>query len=429
MWSDTSVIYQIYPLGAFGAPFVNDGKKEHRLLKIENYLDQLVELGIDCVLLNPLFLSSTHGYDTIDYKMVDNRLGDNDDLKRVINLLHDHHIRVIFDAVFNHCSRDFFAFKEVRKNKESNYRYWFNIDLNGNNQYNDGFSYECWEGNTDLVKFNLDNWDVRHYLLDIVDYWMDEFKVDGLRLDVAYCLNREFLKWLHGRVKYRDPDFFLLGETLHGDYNLIMNEEMLDSVTNYEAYKGLYSSFNTGNFFEILYSFNRQFGKDPWCLYTGKHLVNFVDNHDVDRIASKLEDQKHLPLIYTMLFTMPGIPCIYYGSEWGIEGKKNYNDTSLRPNIEELKSSELTVLIQKLIKIKHQYSCLSYGDYTQIYLNNKQCVYQRKDNKDTLLIAINMENKEAKIDLKGNYLDLLTNQNIEINGILEPYAYKILKLK
>lgn len=433
MWTNKSVFYQIYPLGAFDCPFENDGQLHHRLLTAENYMQDLKQLGIDCVLFNPLFQSHTHGYDTIDYKQVDVRLGTNEDLTSVIDQLHRNGIRVILDAVFNHVGRGFFAFQDVIEHRENSpYADWFYLNFWDNNNYDDHFSYQNWEGNNNLVKLNLQNRDVVDYLLSVVDFWKDQFHIDGLRLDVAYCLDRDFLKILRSHCKIMDPDFFLLGETLHGDYNQWVNDEMLDSCTNYECYKGLYSSFNSLNLFEILHSFHRQFGKEPWCLYRGKQLFSFVDNHDVERIASRLQDPDHLPLIYTMLMSMPGIPCIYYGSEWGIQGKKNWNDTELRPAIDHLSWNELTDHIQKLIQIKHEHSALWECDYEQIALTNKQCIYQMKSEEETLWICINLDHEPFTfhVDLCQTANDLLTDSSVSIDHSIsmDPVSSMILKL-
>ena len=433
MWTNKSVFYQIYPLGAFDCPFENDGQLHHRLLTAENYMQDLKQLGIDCVLFNPLFQSHTHGYDTIDYKQVDVRLGTNEDLTSVIDQLHRNGIRVILDAVFNHVGRGFFAFQDVIEHRENSpYADWFYLNFWDNNNYDDHFSYQNWEGNNNLVKLNLQNRDVVDYLLSVVDFWKDQFHIDGLRLDVAYCLDRDFLKILRSHCKIMDPDFFLLGETLHGDYNQWVNDEMLDSCTNYECYKGLYSSFNSLNLFEILHSFHRQFGKEPWCLYRGKQLFSFVDNHDVERIASRLQDPDHLPLIYTMLMSMPGIPCIYYGSEWGIQGKKNWNDTELRPAVDHLSWNELTDHIQKLIQIKHEHSALWECDYEQIALTNKQCIYQMKSEEETLWICINLDHEPFTfhVELCQTANDLLTDASVLIDHSIsmDPVSSMILKL-
>lgn len=423
MWFESSVFYQIYPLGACGAPFENDHQLVHRLERLDGWIEDLGKLGIDCVLLNPVFDSISHGYDTTDYFTVDPRLGDNEDLTRFVGKCHEHGIKVILDGVFNHVGRQFAPFLDViEKRENSPYLYWFMIDLNGNDRYDDGLSYQDWEGNDNLVKLNLDNQEVIDYLFSAVKYWIDTFGIDGLRLDVAYCLSSNFLRQLHNYAKSLRPDFFLMGETLHGDYNQWVNEEMLDSCTNYECYKGLYSSFNTRNFFEILYSFNRQFGNEQWCLYRGKHLFNFVDNHDVERIASILDEKIDLPLIYTMLFTMPGIPCLYYGSEWGIEGKKNWNDTELRPEIETLNWNELTDHIQKLIEIHHTHSALIDGNYGQVALTNTACIYARENEEECVWTCININEGPVRLQVPfdGEMIDLLHDNAVyEIHGEVE----------
>ena len=153
------------------------------------------------------------------------------------------------------------------------------------------------------------------YLLDSVKFWIDEWDIDGLRLDVAYMVDRDFLKTLRYHTSQWKADFPLIGEMIGGDYNAIMNDEMCHSVTNYECRKGIYSALNSDNLFEIVHSLKRQFGPEQWCLYRGKHLLSFVDNHDVDRVASIMSDKKKLPIAYGFVFSMPGVPMVYYGSE------------------------------------------------------------------------------------------------------------------
>ena len=315
-------VYHIYPLGFCGCPKTNDYSEntENRLKKIEDAIPHIKEMGFNAIYFGPVFQSVAHGYDTVDYTKIDSRLGTNADFAALCKKLHENGIKIILDGVFNHVGRDFTKFVEVR-NGNNSYRDWFHIN-DGNSCYNDGFWYEGWEGNYDLVKLNLRNEDVIQHIFSAIKGWVDEFDIDGLRLDVAYCLDHDFIRRLREFCDSLKPDFFLVGETLHGDYNQIMNDAMLHSVTNYECYKGLYSSFNSMNMFEINHSLLRQFGPEQWTLYKGKHLLSFVDNHDVTRVASILTNEKHLPLIYAIAFGMPGIPCVYYGSEWGEKAKK-----------------------------------------------------------------------------------------------------------
>ena len=246
MWAYESVFYQIYPLGFCGAPFENDGVCEHRILKVINWIDHMNRLGVNAVYFSPLFESDTHGYNTRDYRKLDVRLGTNEDFKKVCSALHESGIRVVLDGVFNHVGRGFGPFQDVLKNREASpYVSWFyRIAFDGDSPYHDGLWYEGWEGNYDLVKLNLHNEDVIRYLLDSVKFWVDEFGIDGLRLDVAYSLDEGFVRRLRSFTDGLKEDFFLVGEMLHGDYNRLMNDQMLHSATNYECYKGLYSSFN-----------------------------------------------------------------------------------------------------------------------------------------------------------------------------------------
>lgn len=391
MWAYESVFYQIYPLGFCGAPFENDGVLTSRIRKVEEWIPHMRELGINAIYFSPLFESDTHGYNTRDYRTLDVRLGTNEDFKEVCAKLHEAGIKIVLDGVFNHVGRGFFGFQDVLKNREnSRYVSWFHLDFNGNSSYNDGLWYEGWEGNYDLVKLNLCNEEVVQYLLDSVTFWVQEFGIDGLRLDVAYCLNHDFVKRLRRHCDSLKEEFFLVGEMLHGDYKTLVNDEMLHSATNYECYKGLYSSFNCKNMFEINHSLLRQFGPENWTLYKGKHLLTFVDNHDVVRVASVLGNEKHLPLIYALAFGMPGIPCVYYGSEWGAKGNKNYNDTELRPCFAAPERNELTELIAKLACIKKESKALNYGGFRSVVLTNEQCVFERASDEETVLVAINL---------------------------------------
>lgn len=428
MWAYESIFYQIYPLGFCGAPFENDGILEHRLQKINDWIPHMKKLGINAIYFSPLFESDTHGYNTRDYRMVDKRLGTNDDLKEVVQTLHENGIRVILDGVFNHVGRGFWAFQDVLQNCEnSSYKNWFVLDFQGNSTYNDGLWYEGWEGNYDLVKLNLGNEEVVVHILESVEYWIKEFDIDGLRLDVAYCLSPEFAKRLRSFCESKKQDFFLVGEMLHGDYNRLMADDMLHSATNYECYKGLHSSFNSLNMFEIIHSLLRQFGSEHWTLYQNKHLLSFVDNHDVTRVASILHDEKHLPLIYAMAFGMPGIPCVYYGSEWGAKAQKSEGDPALRACFEQPMWNALAEWIAKLSEAKKNSNALQYGSFRSIVLNNKNCIFERKTDTERVLVAINADNTEfvAHFDAGcGRAIDLITGKEHDFGGgsELPPYS-------
>lgn len=435
MWAYESVFYQIYPLGFCGAPFENDGKQESRILKVIDWIPHIEKLGANAIYFSPVFESDTHGYNTRDYTKIDCRLGTNEDFKLVCDKLHAAGIKVVLDGVFNHVGRGFWAFQDVLANREgSRYRDWFHIDFGGNSNYNDGLWYEGWEGNYDLVKLNLRNEEVIQHIFSAVKGWIDEFDIDGLRLDVAYCLDHDFLRRLRQHVDGLKDDFFIVGETLHGDYNQWMNDAMCNSVTNYECYKGLFSSFNSMNMFEICHSLARQFGPENWTLYKGKHLLSFVDNHDVSRIASNLNNEKHLPLIYALAFGMPGIPCVYYGSEWGAKANKSEGDPALRACFEKPEFNELSEYIAKLAKAKKGSKALNYGNFRNVVLTNHQCIFERACDGERVLVAINASDQPytAHFDAGcGMAEDLISGQPHDFGGgsELSPYSAAYWKME
>ncbi len=428
MWLDKAVIYQIYPLGLCGAPAENDGVLEHRILQVGRWAQHIKALGADTVLFNPLFESDRHGYDTRDMTKVDCRLGTNQDFAQVCQTLHQAGLRVMLDGVFNHVGRGFWAFRDVCEKKwDSPYKGWFHLSFDGNTQFNDGFWYEGWEGHNELVKLNLQNPAVVQYIFDAIRSWVKEFDIDGLRLDVAYSLAPDFLKQLRSFTASLKPDFVLMGEVLHGDYNRWMNDEMCHSVTNYECYKGLYSSFNSMNIFEIGHSLARQFGPEPWTLYKGKHLLAFLDNHDVERIASILQNKQHLYPAYGLLFGMPGTPAVYYGSEWGIEGRKSDGDAALRPAVETPQENQLTHWIAQLAAARKQSKALCCGSYRNVLLTNHQIIFERCFEDERVLVAVNASGEEfvAHFDAQaGRATDLITGQLHDFGGgsHLPPYS-------
>lgn len=434
MWFNESVIYQIYPFGFCGAPDLNDGIPEHRILKVIDYIPHLVKMNIDSVYFCPVFESSAHGYDTADFSKIDVRLGSNEDFKLVCQKLHENGIKVILDGVFNHVGRDFFAFKDVKEHKwDSQYKDWFHINFDGNSNYNDGFWYEGWEGHFELVKLNLYNPAVKQHIFDRVSEWIDYFDIDGLRLDVAYMLNRQFMRELRGLCQSKKTNFFLAGEMIHGNYNDIVNSEMLHSATNYECFKGIYSSFNSMNMFEIGHSLRNRFGKEDWCMYKNLQLVSFVDNHDVTRIASNLVNNNHIIPAYGILMAMPGIPCIYYGSEWGIKGRKEDGDKALRPETPMPVYNDISDFVSKAVKIHKENKSLCYGTFEILHMTNKQIVFERSFEGERIIVMVNADENEYTAHYNANAgcgTDLLTDKHFDFGAgsKMPPYSVQYVKI-
>jgi glycosidase len=407
-WTTDSIFYHIYPLGLCGAPARNDftSAPVPRLEKIYEWIPHLRELNVNALYLGPLFESTAHGYDTADYFHVDRRLGTDETLANLVRELHRNGIKVILDGVFNHVGRDFWAFRDLRQNGEaSRFRDWFQgVDFSARSPFGDAFRYEGWNGNFDLVKLNPHSSEVRDHLFHAIRSWVQDFEIDGLRLDVADCLDPQFMRDLSAFCRSINPDFWLMGEVVHGDYNKWANPAMLDSVTNYESYKGLYSSLADKNYFEIAYSLKRQFGQGG--MYRDLALYNFADNHDVNRVASSLKNPQHLYPLYCLLFTMPGIPSIYYGSEWGLEGTRTQaDDRALRPalSLDQLRGASpqpnLPAVLARLASIRLNTSALRHGDYKEVFVASEQFAFSRSMENETVIVLLNAATADVPFDI------------------------------
>lgn len=421
-WYDRAVFYHIYPLGLCGSSKENTGVAEHHFDKLREWARHAKKMNFTAIYIGPLFESVGHGYETTDYKKVDCRIGTNEEFKEYVSFCHELGIKVIVDGVFNHVGREFFAFQDVKEKREASpYCSWFcNLNFGGNNEYSDGFSYENWGGYNLLVKLNQQNPEVQQYLFDVIRFWVSEFDVDGIRLDAADVLDFDFMKAMRNVANEVKKEFWLMGEVIHGDYSRWANDETLHSVTNYELHKGLFSGHNDHNYFEIAHSIKRL---NDIC--KGRRLYTFLDNHDVARIASKLTNKSHLPLVTLLLYTVYGIPSVYYGSEFGIEGAKEQgSDWNLRPALDledyadAYETNELTALCMKLGELKKDYAELTDGAYQELYLTNRQFAFGRILGDTECITALNCDDEEAtfEIPLCGSALkaiDLLEDSHTE----------------
>lgn len=432
-WYDEAVFYHIYPLGMADAPKENSyGEPVHRLNKLIPWIQHIKDIGCNAIYIGPLFESVGHGYETTDYKKLDSRLGDNEDLKNYVAKCHEAGIKVIFDGVFNHTGRDFFAFRDIKEKRESSqYRDWYcNVNFSGNNEYNDGFSYDNWGGYNLLVKLNQRNPAVKDYICDVIRFWVKEFDVDGIRLDAADVLDFDFMKALRNVANEVKPDFWLMGEVIHGDYSRWVNEGTLHSVTNYQLHKALYSGHNDHNYFEIAHTVKRLYemgGSNP----NGFRLYNFVDNHDVERIYTKLTNKAHYVPVHILLYTLPGIPSIYYGSEFGMEGKKEkFSDASLRPALayedykDSLENNSFTRLIAALGRTRQDSKALCYGDFKELLLMNRQYAFSRTFDDECAVVTVNNDDSDYVMTLpvsgcQTEYIGALSGQRVSVvNGTI-----------
>lgn len=434
LWYEDAVVYHLYALSLARAPFQNDYSiLSHKCDEIEKWIPHIKGMGFNTVLLSPVLKARTHGYDVTDYFEIDNRIGTNDEFKSLVKRFHENGIRVMLDSVFNHCGRDFFAFQQLR-NTNREYADWFSgIDFNRQSPMGDNFSYDTWSGYYELPKFNLRNNTVKNFLFEAVRFWIDYFDIDGMRLDAANVLDFDFMADLRRFTEERKPDFWLMGEVVGGDYAQWVNSSTLHSVTNYILYKSLFSSHNDNNLFELSY-----------CLKTsvpnnGLPLYNFLDNHDQPRIASNVTNPVYLNTLYTLLFTLPGIPSVYYGSEWGIQGvKENDSDWSLRPYIDIDKKSSystwLTEHISKLILIRQREKALKYGNYHHISLEyQRPFIFLRTYENERIYIIVNINAHDEVVGINAHssngFWDLLNEEHISNSAHIQLKAHSARILK
>ena len=437
-WSANAVFYHIYVPSLARAPLLNDYcSQSHALPEIEKWLPHIKGLGCNAVLFSPVMKSRTHGYDVTDYHCIDNRIGTNSEFRALVKLFHESGVRVVLDSVFNHCGRDFFAFSELQKGNRD-YEGWFSgVDYGRQSPLGDPFVYDTWSGHFELPKFNLRNEAVRRYLIDAAAGWIDAFDIDGMRLDAANELDFGFMRELRLAATAKKADFWLMGEVVHGDYARWVNADCLHSVTNYIIYKSLISSHNDNNLNEL--AFNQQNAVPSH----GLPLYNFLDNHDQPRIAGNVKNPALLGNLYALLFTLPGIPSIYYGSEWGIQGRKeNDSDQPLRPYIDiedpPIDAPWLEGFIRRLASMRQEQAALRLGSYRQVFLEyRKPLVFARQYEDECVYVAVNIGGGQECVDLarehRGSFLDLLSDELIQEGSAhaipVAPYSTRIVITK
>lgn len=318
------------PLGFVGAPIRPDASHAgviHRLQRVEQWLDHLLELGLNGLLLGPVFASSTHGYDTIDYLKIDPRLGDERDLLRLLDAAHTRGIRVLLDGVFNHVGRGHPAFQAVERGGPSAPEAdLFRIHWDG---WRLGYPIDAdvFEGHSHLVALNHAAPAAEHLVADVMMYWLDR-GIDGWRLDAAYAVPDAFWARVLPRVRQRHPEAWFLGEVIHGDYAHIVIDSTIDSLTQYELWQGISHAISDKNLHELAHAIRRHNGMLATFV---PHT--FVGNHDVTRIASAVTPA-HLPHALALLFTLAGTPSVYAGDEYGYQAVKEHahgGDDAIRP--------------------------------------------------------------------------------------------------
>ncbi len=384
MWADHAIWWQVYPLGFTGADAVAQPGVVHRLGRLENWLDYAIDLGCSGLLLGPVFASETHGYDTVDHFRIDPRLGDDADFDRLVAAAKDRGLRIALDGVFNHVARSFDAPPE-----------WFRRGADG--------SLDTFEGHGQLVALDHSQPAVAQYVREVLSHWLAR-GVDAWRLDVAYAVPAEFWRSVLPREQY--PEAWFFGEVIHGDYAGYVAESGLDSVTQYELWKAIWSSLNDGNFFELAYAL----GRHDELLDTFVPQT-FVGNHDVTRIATRLDDERHLGHALAILFAVGGVPSIYAGDEQAFRGLKEDRaggDDAIRPEFPDT-PAELAAfgrptyrLHQRLIGVRRRNAWLTRGRTKVEHLTNRTIALRSTgDGVVLLLLNISDEAQEFPVSSAG----------------------------
>jgi glycosidase len=433
-WADHAIWWQVYPLGFLGAEasaLPPDAPPVPRLRALEPWLDYLIELGCNGFALGPIFASETHGYDTTDYYRIDPRLGTEDDLRWLIDTCHERGIRVLLDGVFNHVGRSFGPFRDVISNGQSSpYKDWFRIDWNA--QGPDGFGYANFEGHSHLVALNHHTPAVVDYVSGVMNRWLD-FGVDGWRLDAAYAVPLAFWRQVSDRVHAAHPEAWLVGEVIHGDYAAFVRDGGLDSTTQYELWKAIRSSLNDCNFFELW-----------WTLARNNDLartfapMTFAGNHDVTRLASAIRDERYLPHALVALFTVAGIPSIYYGDEQGFRGIKEareHGDDAIRQAFPggpgDLASFGWPTfrLHQELICVRRRHPWLVRAQTNRLHLATEQLAYEsRGPGGESLIVLLNLADIPFAFEPRGAVREVLARSAPADSLVLpiEPHGWAIL---
>ncbi len=402
-WIDDAIWWHVFPLGFVGAepeatlstPVV------HRLPHLHTWLDYAAELGVTGLALGPIFAASTHGYDTIDHFRIDPRLGDDADFGALVEAARARGLRILLDGVFNHVGRAHPAFQEVlHHGPQAERANWFKLSWPRGTAPGTEPDYACFEGHRQLVTLNHNEPQVADHIASVMNHWLAR-GADGWRLDAAYAVPRHFWANVLPRVRAEHPDTYIVGEVIHGDYAGIVRDTGMDAVTQYELWKAIWSALNDRNLFELAHALERHNGYlDPFLPLT------FVGNHDVTRIASRLNDERHLPHALAILFTCGGTPSIYAGDEQAFRGVKEERaggDDAIRPAFPPTPASlapyglPIYRLHQSLLALRRRHPWLHRTCSRKVHLTNEQLVLTMTEGPQRLLLALNLADEAATL--------------------------------
>jgi cyclomaltodextrinase len=427
-WVEHAIWWHVYPLGFVGAEKeapASGTPVSHRLSHLCSWLDYAVDLGVSGLALGPIFASETHGYDTTDYYRIDPRLGDEADFVDLIIQAHARGLKVLLDGVFNHTGRSFGPFQQVlREGPGAATERWFRLSWpDGGWAHGCEPGYRDFEGHHHLVALNHEEPDVAEFVIDVMKHWLAR-SADGWRLDAAYAVPSAFWQRVLGEVRREYPAAYFVGEYIHGDYAHEVDAGALDSATQYELWKAIWSSLNDANFYELAAALNRHN-----AFLEAFAPLNFVGNHDVTRLASKLKNPDRLPLALVVLLTVGGTPSIYYGDEQAFRGIKEDRaggDDAVRPSF-SAKPADLAKagwpiyhLHRELIGLRRRHPWLHRARTKVFKLSNEHLVYEATADTEAITIALNLSAQTATLPIPPTASAVLAG-----NGDLLPYSQTV----
>jgi cyclomaltodextrinase / maltogenic alpha-amylase / neopullulanase len=427
-----AIWWQVYPLGFVGAYPAPSGAEspgpgEHRLRRLADWLDHAIELGASGVALGPIFASRTHGYDTTDHYRIDPRLGDDADFDHFVAEAHRRGLRILLDGVFNHVGTDFPRYADASHDDAS--ARWFRGRPG---------RFHTFEGHSGLITLNHDNPEIVDYVVDVMGHWLGR-GADGWRLDAAYAVPDRFWATTLPRVRERHPEAWFVGELIHGDYAAAVSAACFDSATQYELWKAIWSSLNDGNFFEL-----------DWALQRHSEFLasfaplTFIGNHDVTRIASRLERPEHVAHALVLLLTVGGVPSVYAGDEFGFRGVKEERfggDDAVRPEFGtpplqlDAAGAQAWALHQYLIGLRRRHPWLHAATTRAVQLENRHYVYEARSGQDALLVALNIDDEPLRLaasKLGVNRVEILAGsaappQEVVDTVAVEAHGWQVLR--
>ncbi len=411
-WTDHVMWWHVYTLGAVGAPIRPasgdsplggpDQPVVHRLGRLEAWLDHVLDLGLNGLLLGPVFASATHGYDTVDHRRIDPRLGDAADLDRLVAAAHERGLRVLLDGVFNHVGRTHPAFQQVEaEGPDAATASLFRIDWSGWSP-GDPVRADVFEGHEALVVLDHDSPAVVDWVADVMDHWLAR-SVDGWRLDAAYAVPPAFWAQVLPRVREQHPDAWFLGEVIHGDAAQVVRDSTIDSLTAYELWQGIWHGIADRNLFELAHAVERHS-----ALLETSVPATFVGNHDVTRIASAVGADL-VPHALAVLLTVGGVPSVYAGDEDGATGVKEERlggDDAVRPELaptppraDELDETARRTrrVHQQLIGLRRREPWLASARADVVHTANEQLVLRSGRDDAAVVVALNLADEQVTL--------------------------------